>query len=405
MIPFEDALRIVLENVPAPTAEDVPLMESVGRALSRDILADRDAPPFDASAMDGYALRAGDAAYGAVLRIVEEIPAGRVPRRAVGAGEAAVIMTGAPLPAGADAVVRVEETERIEDRRAVRLLGPITRGEWVRPRGENRRAGDVVLRAGQEIRPAEIAVLASSGHVRAPAYVRPTVVIASTGDELVPVEATPGPGQIRNSNSVVVMAQARAAGAHVLSLGIVEDEIEATRRMIREGLAQDVLLVSGGVSMGERDFVVECLRAEGVEILFHKVATKPGKPLAFGRHGRTLVFGVPGNPVSAFVTFEVFVRPALRKLMGHTRLHRTIVDARPVAPIPRQGSRRTLLPARVQRGVGGPAVRLVRYRGSGDPHGVAEANALVIVPAGGEVENVETVPVMLLDGALEADAS
>jgi molybdopterin molybdotransferase len=229
--------------------------------------------------------------------------------------------------------------------------------------------------------------------------------VVCTGDELVPVEARPGPGQIRNSNSVVIMTQARAAGALPVSLGMVEDEVEPTRRKIREGLTHDVLLVSGGVSMGTRDLVVECLEAEGVDVVFHRVATKPGKPLAFGRCGRTMVFGVPGNPVSTFVTFEAFVRPALRKLMGHARVLRMIVDARLLEPVPAQGPRRTLLPARIRRSADGLAVRPLAWRGSGDPYGAAGANALIVVPAGGgDLPEWAPVSVMLLDGALDVGA-
>jgi molybdopterin molybdotransferase len=404
MISLEDALRIALETVPAPEPADVPLVEAIGLALSRDVLADRDVPAVTDSAVDGVAVRSEEARPGATFAIVETIDAGRLPRREVGPGQASEIMTGAALPEGADAVIPVEETEKLDDGR-VRLLAGAEAGRFLRLRGSYQRAGEPVLAAGREIRAAETAVLAAVGAFRVPAFARPVVAVGATGDELVPVEVPPEPGQIRNANGVTLMTRTRQAGAIPWSLGIVADEREAVRAAVREGLDRDVLVLSGGVSMGRKDLVVDALRDEGVEILFHRVAVKPGKPVVFGRRGRTLVLGLPGNPVSVAVTFELFVRPVIRKLTGHARLHRTVVPAVLGTPVPEGSERRTFLPASVRPGPDGFIASLVPYQGSGDPIGMARGDALLVVPEGAAARSTgDRAEVLLLDGALEAIA-
>ncbi len=407
MLSFEDALRSILDHVPPPEPEETPLPLAADRALAADVRADRDSPPFDASAMDGYAVRASDAIPGAVLRVTEEVLAGRMPTLAVGPGEAAAVMTGAPVPDGADAVVKVEETEVVEG--CVRLTSAATPGDHIRTQGENRRAGEVVLTAGTGIGPVEIGVLATVGLATVPVFRRPTLAVVATGDELVAVEETPGPARIRNANSSSLLAQGHDAGARALDLGRVEDDAAATRRAIREGLESDVLVLSGGVSMGTRDLVAEALADEGVEIVFHRVRIKPGKPLLFGRRGKTLVFGVPGNPVSTFVTFELFVRPAIRALAGFRRTVRPIVPATLSEDTPAGVGRRLFAPAILRTGVAGTAgwqVAPVAWRGSGDAFGLASANALLIYPEEVGPRDAGTlVDVVPLTGALRCEAS
>jgi len=404
MLSFEDALRTILDHIPPPEPEETLLSLAAGRALAADVRADRDSPPFDSSAMDGYAVRASDAAAGAILRVTEEILAGRMPTRPVGSGEAAAVMTGAPVPDGADAVVKVEDTEVVEG--GVRLARAATPGDHIRLQGENRRAGEIVLAAGTGIGPVEIGVLATVGLATVPVFRRPTLAVVATGDELVAVEDEPGPARIRNANSSTLLAQGHDAGARTLDLGRVEDEPAATRRAIRDGLESDVLVLSGGVSMGTRDLVAEALVDEGVEILFHRVRIKPGKPLLFGRRGKTLVFGVPGNPVSTFVTFELFVRPAIRARAGFRRTVRPVVPAVLAEDTPAGVRRRLFAPAILRPGAAGWQVAPVPWRGSGDAFGLAGANALLIYPEDVGARAAGTlVDVVPLTGALRCEAS
>ena len=391
-LPFDDALAIVLAAVPAPEPARESILEAIGLSLSADVVADRDAPPFDASAMDGFAVRAADAVAGATLAVHGEIAAGAWPERAVGAGEAIAIMTGAPVPGGADAIVPVEDVERRGDE--IVVCEAAVAGRHVRRRGEIRIAGAVVLPAGHVLRAIDASILAVVGCARVPVYARPMVAVGATGDELVPVEVPPERGEIRNSNTPALMAQARAAGALATTLGIIRDDPAETRRAIAQGLERELLVLSGGVSRGEHDHVVAALEAEGVEILFHRVAMKPGQPIAFGRRGRTLVFGLPGNPVSAWLGFELFVRPVIRKRLGFADPTRRSVRARAVEAMRGAGARRAFLPAAWDASAN--EVCLVPWRGSHDPFGLAAANALAVVPenraiAAGDL--VEVIPI------------
>jgi len=397
-IDFDRALEIVLDSVPAAQPATLSIMDSVGLPLSADVVADRDAPPFDSSAMDGYAVRAADAIEGASLNVVGEIAAGGWPDRSVGAGEAIAIMTGAPVPEGADAIVPVEVIERGEG--TIRVLAAAKDGAHLRRRGEIRAAGETVLRAGHVVRPIDAAILGSVGQARVPVFARPYLAVGATGNELVPVEVPPERGEIRNSNTPTLMAQAREAGALATTLGIIRDDPAETRKAIAHGLEREFLVLSGGVSMGEYDHVVGALEEEGVEILFHKVAMKPGKPIAFGRRGRTLVFGLPGNPVSASVGFELFVRPAIRKRLGFADPVRAVVTAKAGERLRGSGPRRAFLPA-TWDAVAGTA-RPVRWRGSHDPYAFAAANALIVVPENGDVEAGADVAVFPLGNASAA---
>lgn len=406
MIPVEKALEIVLSETPVLPDEEVRLEGAVGRVLAADVRSDRDLPPFDRAAMDGYALRAQDIASAPVaLEVVGEVRAGQWPDLAVGPGQAARIMTGAPVPAGATAVQQVEKTQPLDEFR-VTILQPVSEGANVAPRGSETRAGDVVLEHGRIVDPAAVAVLASTGCARVRVGRRPVVSLLVTGDEIVEVDALPAPGRIRNSNGPAVAAQARLAGAEVRLLGVAGDRQDAIASAIRSGLSADVLVVSGGVSAGDYDLVEPALVAEGVSLLFTKVAIKPGAPLVFGRRTGTLVFGLPGNPVSAQVTFELFVRAALLRMQGARVVSRPRVGVELDGAVKNRSGRKSHLPARVRWEQGRFVARPVRSMGSGDLVAHARANALVVI----EAERTEAGPgepaeAILLGSFLEDDGA
>ena len=371
------ARRIILQDLPEPPCEEAAIASALGRVLAEDVVSDRDLPPFDRAMMDGYAVRSGD---GGPVRVIEEISAGRTPSLEVGEGACSKIMTGAPMPAGADAVQQVEKTRRTGDR--VDLLEPVRAGQNVAPVGKDAKAGQVVLPSGHLLRPAEIGILAAVGRIRVNVAVRPRVAVLATGDELVAPDAKPGPGQIRNSNSFGLAAQVRALGLECDDLGTAGDEREAIRERVAEGLTRDVLLVSGGVSAGDRDLVIPALEAAGVTIRMHKVRIKPGKPFCFAPG----VFGLPGNPVSAFVIFEVFVRPYLGRLMG-ADFERTRVTARLRTAIHRKLERVRYLPASMTAA----GVEILPWQGSADLFALAKANGFAIVPDGKTYDTGEEV--------------
>jgi molybdopterin molybdotransferase len=406
MIPFEEALEIVLREArPLPT-EEVALAEVTGRVLAEDVASDRDLPPFDRAAMDGYALRAGDvAAAPAALEVVGEVRAGEWPGFVVGPGQAARVMTGAPVPPGADAVQQVERTRPLDEFR-VTIQAAVAAGANVAPRGSEARAGEIVLAHGRTIDPPAIAVLASAGKDRVRVARRPVLALLVTGDEIVDVKAQPAPGQIRNSNGPAVAAQARLAGADVRLLGVAPDRQDAIAEAVRRGRGADVLVASGGVSAGDYDLVEPALLELGATFLFTKVAIKPGAPLVFGRLGEALVFGLPGSPVSAQVTFELFVRPALLKMQGARALGRPRVSVELLAAVKNRSGRKSHLPARV-RFEGGRLVALtIRSMGSGDLAAHARANALVVIDADREQAAAgETAEALLLANFLEDDGA
>jgi molybdopterin molybdotransferase len=406
MIPVEEALEIVLREAPALSHEDVALDDALSRVLAGDVASDSDLPPFDRAAMDGYALRAADVVSApAALDVVGEVRAGQWPDLTVGPGQAVRIMTGAPVPPGADAVQQVEKTQPLDEFR-VTILSAVAQGANVAPRGSEVRAGDVVLARGRVIDPAAIAVLASAGRARVRVARRPVVALLVTGDEIVEVSATPAPGQIRNSNGPAVAAQARLAGATVRLLGVAPDRQDAIAEALRAGLAADVLVVSGGVSAGDYDLVEPALLELGATFLFTKVAVKPGAPLVFGRRGATLVFGLPGNPVSAQVTFDLFVRPALLKMQGATVLSRPRVTVELLAAVKNRSGRKSHVPARVRFEGGRLVARPVRSMGSGDLAAHARANALVVIEADRPQAVVgETAEAVLLGRFLEDDGA
>lgn len=328
MRPLEDAKRQVLDTVRLLPAEATPLADCLGLVAAEDVMASHDIPPFDNSAMDGYAVRTRDVAEPPVdLRVLEDVPAGSVPTQEVRAGSAIKIMTGAPLPAGADAVVRVEDTRPGDG--IVTILTPVAAGTSVRRAGGDIGVGSTVVRAGTRLGANHLGVLASVGAARPLVFRRPTVAVLSTGDEVVPYETRDlSPGQIRGTNGLVLASVLSELGAIALDLGIVGDEASELRdTLAAAATSSDAIVTSGGVSMGEYDLVKAVLTELG-GIEFWQVAMQPGKPFAFGMIDGTPLFGLPGNPVSAFVAFEQFVRPALLRMMGSPALFRPHLSGR-----------------------------------------------------------------------------
>jgi len=391
MLSVDEAQQRVLAEVTLLDTEEVALAEAHERVLREDVAAVADVPFADNSAMDGYALRAGDASP---LRVVGEVRAGSVASMSVEPGTAMRIMTGAPIPDGADAVAQIEITDRGVE--MVNVLNPVKSGMNIRRRGEDMRAGDVVLRSGTLLRAGEIGVLATARHPRAVVSRRPTVAIISTGDELVDVDEEVGVGRVVNSNLYSLAALVRETGAIPRPQAIVRDTPEATIAAIERALECDFVISSGGVSVGAYDFVKDALESLGAETKFWRVAMKPGKPFMLSRVRDRLYFGLPGNPVSSMVTFALFVAPALRKAMGMTELFPPMVNMRTIAPL-RGSERRTYVRVRVVARGGELTAEPMRAQGSGVTTSMAGANGFAIVEAGvGEVAAGAIVPVILL---------
>jgi molybdopterin molybdotransferase len=382
-VPVDEAVRRIVERVEPLAARPFSVAESLGLVLSEPLLAGEDHPPFDNSAMDGFAVRSGDVP--GTLEIVEEIDAGSVPTRSLSAGQTARIMTGAPMPAGADAVVMVEYSTRKEPH-LVELSRGARAGENVRRRGEHLRAGQVALAPGQPLTPAGVALAAYLGYPQVSCNPRPRVAVVSTGDELTEPQGDRwpiGPSQIRNSNAYGLEAKLKQLGCPTTRLPAVADDPKVIAAVLREQLeTHDALVTSAGVSMGEKDYVLRVLRELGAELVFWKVAMRPGRPLGFGTWKGKPIFALPGNPVSSLVTFEIFCRPALLKMMG------------------RQAAAPQLTPARLGESLSKPAELRLYYRcrvhreddqlwavstGRQDSHllnSLVEADALMILPEG-----------------------
>ena len=388
MISVEEALKLILEKVPTRPSELVPLEALTGRVLAEEISSDLDSPPHDKSMVDGYAVQRNDLAELPVtLGVLEEVTAGEVPRSALQPGQATRIMTGAPVPRGADAVVMVEQTSTSSDADGIES---VTIGEVqlpasgnIMPQGTSLRAGDVILKPGRTIRPLEIGLLAEVGRHQVQVSEIPSVAVLSTGNELVDVDQSPQPGQIRNSNGPMLGALASRAGADVVSLGIGRDCMEDLRQAISRGLQEDVLVLSGGVSAGVLDLVPQVLQELGVEQVFHKVAIKPGKPLWFGvaTTGQALVFGLPGNPVSSMVCFELFVRPALQALSGGEPTGLEQTEAILQDAFHKRASRPTFFPSRLYLENNQTRVQPLPWKGSADQRTLTDANCLAYFPA------------------------
>jgi molybdopterin molybdotransferase len=402
MLSVEEALELVAKNALPLAPRRVPLGEAAGLVLAEDVTSEFDSPPYSKSMMDGYAVRSGDREP--TRQILAEVAAGDVPRHPVTPGTAVRIMTGAPIPDGADAVVPIEKTELLDDS-TVRLqqIDP-PRGQHILPVGSSLRAGDIVLREGAILRPIEIAILAEIGPGVVTVRPRPRVAILPTGNELVPVGEKPGLGQIRNTNGPMLVAAAARAGAEAFELGIARDDRERLKNWIEQGLAADVLLLSGGVSAGAFDLVPDVLSELGVEQVFHKIALRPGKPLWFGVKDdgdrRVLVFGLPGNPVSSFVCFELFARPAIAAMCGRGFAGLPTIQASLAHDFAHGGGRAAYLPTRIlptcdsrqaESGYGrdtlstpGTAtvhVEILSWQGSADMAALAQANGLSRLPA------------------------
>jgi molybdopterin molybdotransferase len=407
MLPVEDALEIVLAHTPRLEAEDVELEDALGRILAEDVRADADMPPFDRSAMDGYAVRASDVADApVVLEVAGQIRAGQYPEGPLPPRQAMQVMTGAPVPAEATAVQPVEKTRARDGGRRVEILETVATGAHIARQGSEVAVGDVVLEAGRAIDPATIAVLAAVGKARVKVGGRPTVAVLVTGDELVDVWDTPGRGRIRNSNGYAVMAQARLAGADARSLGVAPDQADRIADAVRQGFAADVLVISGGVSEGAFDLVEEVLARFDVGLLFTKVAIKPGAPLVFGRRGDKLVFGLPGNPVSAQVTFDVFVRAALLRMQGSRVVSRPTVEVELLEAMTNRSGRRNHLPARIRAQEGRLVAARVPSAGSADVVAHAAANGLVVMDATRvQAAAGEKAPALLLGNFLDRDGA
>jgi molybdopterin molybdotransferase len=397
MLSVAEAQAVVLQHACPLPPEPTPLTPAaLGRVLAEDVASDLDSPPYDKALMDGYAVRSHDLPEGrGTLAVIEEVTAGRTPQRAVGPGQATRIMTGAPLPEGADAVVMVERTRALDDGRVQVEDRPPRPGQNVLGRAREMRRGERVLAAGAVLRPQELGLLAGVGRTTVLAHPAPRVAVLSTGDEVVEAPEVPGPGQIRNGNGPMLAAQVARAGGVPHYLGIARDRLDSLRPLVAEGLRAPVLVLSGGVSAGKLDLVPGVLAGHGVTAHFHKVEMKPGKPVFFGSRGDTLVFGLPGNPVSALVCFELFVRPALRRLAGHADAGPRLVSAVLAEDYAYRTDRPTYHPARLEAGASGWQVRPVPWFGSPDLRGLLPANAFVVFPPGDHVHRAgQTFPVL-----------
>ena len=386
MLRIEDALELILKHTPplGSGAEEVALADALGRVLREPVVSDLNLPPFDRARMDGYAVRSADTVGASAerpvrLRQIGEAVAGRAFPGLVGAGEAVRIMTGAPVPAGADSVQKIEVIGVDGD--SVELAEPTQPGQFITPLGIEAKAGDLMVEAGEGVTPAVAAVLASFGYARVKVSRRPRLVLLSTGSELVEVNQHPGAAQIRNSNTYSLAGYAAAAGAEVIRSGIVPDDFEETRRAIAEAAAiADVVMLSGGVSMGDYDLVKPVLHDLGAEVFVEQVAMHPGKPTVFARLGETLIFGLPGNPVSVAVAFHIFALPALRKMQGARHLTLPRVRAFATRTVKGAPPRRSHQPGHLTIRDGRAEVEPLKWAGSSDVVAFRHSDALIVVP-------------------------
>lgn len=389
MLTVDEALARILAETRPLAPREIALAEALGCVLAADVASDVDSPPFDKALMDGYAVVASDLQNGeATLEVIEEIAAGATPTKTISTGKAARIMTGAPIPAGADAVVMIERSTLLPDGRVQLKDLPVKPGQNLLPRAAAMRKGEVVLPARRLLRAMEIGLLAEVGVARPQVHPHPRAAILATGNELVSVDQTPGPGQIRNSNSSMLVAQCQRAGAQAIALGIAQDNEASLREMISRGLENaDLLLLSGGVSAGKFDLAPQVLESLGAQNYVRRVALKPGKPLWFGTldrdQRRTLIFGLPGNPASSLVCFELFVAPAIARLAGHPPAPRTRQKAELATAWTHRGDRPTFFPGRWEKADAAvPRVHPLPWKGSADLRTIALADCLLCFPPG-----------------------
>ncbi len=400
MITIEEALQIIMGRIQPLESTSLPLADCPGRVLAEDIAARENIPPFANSAMDGYAVRSADIRGASpetpvTLAVIEDLPAGQVSQKTVEAGRAIRIMTGAPLPAGADAVVMVEDTR---DGAGVEILRPVTKGVNVREAGESVRKGEIVLPAGIALRPPEIGMLAALGYAHVIVIPSPRVTIVSTGDELQNIEDDLLPGKIRDCNRYSLGAAVRQYGGIPATLGIAPDRKDDLKRIFSVALTTDLVISSGGVSVGKYDLVREALREMGGELLIRQVAMKPGKPLTFTVVNGVPVFSLPGNPVSVLVSFLQFVRPALLKMQGKKKLHKPEVEAVLLEDCDERTDRTHLVRVSVSREGGGYFVRPTGPQGSGILRSLVLADGLMVIPPNaGPLRKGTTARVILID--------
>ncbi|GAC1616316.1 MAG: molybdopterin molybdotransferase MoeA [Candidatus Acidiferrum sp.] len=382
MLTYEQARQCVIQKLQAGrdlrTPQSVSVWLALGRVLVQEVKADRDYPPFHRSTRDGYAVRCAEATSGATLRCAGEIKAGDSVTAPLAPGTCVQIMTGAAVPEGADAVVMIELTQRFGE--SVKFERVTQSGQCIVPRASESRAAQPLLKAGTRLGYAELALAAQAGAARLLCSPKPRVAILSTGDEVVSIDASPGPFQIRNSNSVSLAAQVTLAGAEPVLLGNASDHKDELRKKITKGLQEDALVLSGGVSMGKYDLVEDVLREMGAEFHFDAVAIRPGKPTVFAQCGGKIVFGLPGNPVSTMVTFELFVALALDILSGASPRPLPLVEARLTQTVKEKTGLAHFLPALATWPSGSPEVTVLPWQGSGDIATLAKANCFLVVP-------------------------
>jgi molybdopterin molybdotransferase len=394
MLSVEQAQAEILGRArPLPT-ERVDILAALGRVLAEPIRSTRRIPPWPNSSMDGYAVRAIDTRPAATLRVIDRVIAGSLPTRTVGAGEATRIFTGAPMPSGADAVVPQEDVDAHDGMIALRAT--VEAGAFVRPAGEDVREGDLVLEPGRAIGAAEIGLLATLGRTHVAVGRRPRVAVLSTGNELADLGTEPTPAQIPNSNTYSLMAQITESGGLPLNLGVAPDRLEVIAERITRGREADVLVTSAGVSVGELDLVREALVNAGADLHLWKVDMRPGKPITFGSLAGRPVFGLPGNPVSAMVTFELFVRPMILTMQGRRAISRPRIRATAVTPIVNRGSRRGYLRVMLEPAAGRWKARLTGDQGSGILRSMVSADGLAVLAGDTAVAAGEDVEVIVL---------
>jgi molybdopterin molybdotransferase len=383
MITVEEALKRILESMPVLGLEKTDILSALGSVLGEDIYADRNIPPHDNSGMDGYAVRFQDTSGAsrenpAVLKVIEDLPAGRVAKNKVLSGEAIRIMTGAPIPEGADAVTRVEDTEKDGDR--VKIFVPAKKGLDIRFAGEDVRKDELVIPRGTLIRAPETGMLASLGRSFVHVHQKPVVAILSTGDELVDIDEALKPGKIVNSNTYSMAAQVLECGATPMLIGIARDTREDLTAKFRMASRADLIISSGGVSVGDYDLVKDIMSELGNAIQFWSVAMRPGRPLAFGAIGGKPLFGLPGNPVSTMISFEQFIRPAILKMRGFTNLFRRSVKAVMMEDYSKKGGLKYFIRGRIEIREGRYYVTTTGEQGSGILKSMVKATGLIMLP-------------------------
>ncbi|KPJ61833.1 MAG: hypothetical protein AMJ42_00780 [Deltaproteobacteria bacterium DG_8] len=383
MISVEEALEVILKSIQVLGLEKVDILSSLGRVLGEDVYAPYHIPPWDNSAMDGYAVIHKDIEHASsenpsILKVVADLPAGYTYKKKLERGSALRIMTGAPIPKGSDTVVMVEDTQREGDQ--VKILKKLSPGENIRKAGEDVRKGTLVLPSGSIIHPAEVGMLASLKRSFISIYQRPTVAVISTGDELIDVDGDFAEGKIVSSNTYSLASLVKDTGATPLILGIAKDTPEELKNKFKVALHADMIISSGGVSVGEYDLVKDILKELGAEMKFWKVAMRPGQPLAFGVIEGKPTFGLPGNPVSCMISFEQFVRPSILKASGHKRIFRPLVEARLKEPIKKKADKKYFIRCIINVEDGMYTATTTGEQGSGILMSMVRANGLIVLP-------------------------